>query len=133
MPLTHTIGRLTITALEDASGPFFSPRAEAFPDATAAQWASADLADPAAATAEGEWWLRFRAYAIRRHDGPVTLVDAGIGPADSLAADWAPVPGRLPDELAATCSCTRSSCCTPAWPTPATWIPRSPEPPAAAS
>ena len=101
MPLTHTIGRLTITALEDASGPFFSPRAEAFPDATAAQWASADLADPAAATAEGEWWLRFRAYAIRRHDGPVTLVDAGIGPADSLAADWAPVPGRLPDELAA--------------------------------
>jgi glyoxylase-like metal-dependent hydrolase (beta-lactamase superfamily II) len=32
---------------------------------------------------------------------PVTLVDAGIGPAGSLAADWAPVPGHLPDELAA--------------------------------
>jgi glyoxylase-like metal-dependent hydrolase (beta-lactamase superfamily II) len=31
----------------------------------------------------------------------VILVDAGIGPAGSLAAAWAPVPGRLPAELAA--------------------------------
>src|SRR5699024_3110046 len=38
--------------------------------------------------------------AIRYADGPVTLVDAGIGPAHSLAASWAPVPGRLPDALA---------------------------------
>ncbi|WP_433300815.1 MBL fold metallo-hydrolase [Actinoplanes sp. CA-030573] len=101
MPLTHTIGQLTITALEDAAGPFFLPRAEAFPEATASQWAAADAADPAAVTAEGEWWLRFRSYAIRRGDsGPVTLVDAGIGPAGSLASDWAPVPGHLPGELA---------------------------------
>jgi glyoxylase-like metal-dependent hydrolase (beta-lactamase superfamily II) len=92
---------LTVTALQDAEGPFFLPRAEAFPDATAEQWAAADALDPAAVTADGEWWLRFRSYAIRYDDGPVTLVDAGIGPAGSLAADWAPVPGRLPDELAA--------------------------------
>jgi glyoxylase-like metal-dependent hydrolase (beta-lactamase superfamily II) len=46
--------------------------------------------------------LRFRSFAIRYGEsGPITLVDAGIGPAHSLAADWAPVPGRLPDELAA--------------------------------
>nr|WP_258545220.1 MBL fold metallo-hydrolase [Micromonospora provocatoris] len=38
---------------------------------------------------------------MRAGDGPVTLVDAGIGPADSMAASWAPVPGRLPAELAA--------------------------------
>lgn len=101
MPLTHTIGPLTITALEDAQGPFFLPRAEAFPSATADQWAAADAADPAAVSESGEWWLRFRSYAIRYGDGPVTLVDAGIGPAGSLAADWAPVPGHLPDELAA--------------------------------
>ncbi|SNY51688.1 MBL fold metallo-hydrolase [Paractinoplanes atraurantiacus] len=101
MPVTHAVGRLTVIALEDAEGPFFMPRAEAFPDATAEQWAAADAADPAAVTAEGEWWLRFRSYAVRAGDGPVTLVDAGIGPAGSLAADWAPVPGRLPGELAA--------------------------------
>ncbi|WP_307872930.1 MBL fold metallo-hydrolase [Paractinoplanes ovalisporus] len=35
-----------------------------------------------------------------RRAGPVILVDAGIGPAGSLAADWAPVPGRLPEALA---------------------------------
>ncbi|MEU8815123.1 MBL fold metallo-hydrolase [Actinoplanes sp. NPDC048796] len=101
MPVTHAVGRLTVIALEDAAGPFFMPRAEAFPDATAEQWAAADAADPAAVTAEGEWWLRFRSYAVRAGDGPVTLVDAGIGPAGSLASDWAPVPGRLPEELAA--------------------------------
>ncbi len=31
----------------------------------------------------------------------MTLVDAGIGPADGPAASWAPVPGVLPDSLAA--------------------------------
>src|SRR3712207_4221872 len=101
MPLTRTVGRLTVTALEDGAGPFFLSRAEAFPDATAAQWAAADAADPAAVTAGGEWWLPFRSYAIRYADGPVTLVDAGIGPVGALASDWAPVPGRLPEELAA--------------------------------
>jgi glyoxylase-like metal-dependent hydrolase (beta-lactamase superfamily II) len=100
MPLTQAVGPFTVTALEDASGPFFLPRAEAFPDATAEQWAAADRADPAAVTSDGEWLLRFRSYAIRYGDGPVTLVDAGIGPAGSLAADWAPVPGRLPEALA---------------------------------
>ena len=101
MPVTRTVGRLTVVALEDAAGPFLHPRAEAFPDATAAQWAAADAADPAAVGADGEWRLPFRSYAIRYADGPVTLVDAGIGPAGSLASDWAPVPGRLPAELAA--------------------------------
>ncbi|WP_213008605.1 MBL fold metallo-hydrolase [Paractinoplanes toevensis] len=100
MPLTHTVGRLTVTALQDAEGPFPDPRQESFPDATAEQWAAADALDPAACGAGGEWWLRYRSYAIRLGDGPVTLVDAGIGPEGSLAADWAPVPGHLPDELA---------------------------------
>ncbi|GAA2620991.1 MBL fold metallo-hydrolase [Paractinoplanes durhamensis] len=101
MPFTHTVGRLTVIALQDAEGPFPDPRQECFPGATAAQWAEADALDPAARGSGGEWWLRFRSYAIRAGDGPVTLVDAGIGPEGSLAADWAPVPGHLPDELAA--------------------------------
>jgi hypothetical protein len=99
--ISRTIGPLTITALQDAEGPFFEPREAAFPAATEAQWAAADAFDPAARTTDGRWWLRFRSFAIRYADGPVTLVDAGIGPADAPARSWAPVPGRLPDELAA--------------------------------
>src|ERR1044071_3641689 len=103
-PLTTTrrVGPLTVIALQDAEGPFFERREAAIPDATPAQWAAADERDPAARTADGRWWLRFRSFAIRYGEsGPVTLVDAGIGPAHSLAADWAPVPGHLPDELKA--------------------------------
>ncbi|MBU2668760.1 MBL fold metallo-hydrolase [Actinoplanes bogorensis] len=96
----HGVGSITVIALEDAAGPFFAPRVEAFPTATSEQWAAADEADPAARTDDGEWLLRFRSYAVRVGDGPVILVDAGIGPAGSLASDWAPVPGRLPEALA---------------------------------
>jgi glyoxylase-like metal-dependent hydrolase (beta-lactamase superfamily II) len=101
MAESRTLGPLTVLALQDAEGPFFSPRGEAFPDATAAQWAAADAFDPAARVADDGWWLRFRSFAVRYADGPVTLVDAGIGPADAPARSWAPVPGRLPGELAA--------------------------------
>ncbi|WBC11832.1 MBL fold metallo-hydrolase [Micromonospora sp. WMMA1947] len=101
MPHSRTLGSITVTALADGEGPFFQPRGEAFPDATAANWMAADRLDPGAVTGDGRWWLRFRAFAVRAGDGPVTLVDAGIGPAGSLAASWAPVPGRLPAELAA--------------------------------
>jgi glyoxylase-like metal-dependent hydrolase (beta-lactamase superfamily II) len=101
MPLTRTVGRFTVTALQDAEGPFATPREQAFPAATAEQWTAADAVDPLARTADGRWWLRFRSYAIRYADGPVTLVDAGIGPSGALASDWAPVPGDLPGELRA--------------------------------
>lgn len=93
------IGSTEIIALADGEGPFFSARAEAFPDATAEQWAAADRFDPGAVDGDGRWLLNFRAFAIRGPQG-VTLVDAGIGPADSPAASWAPVPGRLPESLA---------------------------------
>ncbi|WP_460072791.1 MBL fold metallo-hydrolase [Streptomyces sp. YKOK-I1] len=94
------IGSTEIIALADGEGPFFSPRAEAFPEATAAQWAEVDRYDPGAVDAEGRWRLQFRAYAIRGDKG-LTVVDAGIGPADSPAGSWAPVPGALPESLAA--------------------------------
>ncbi|MFI7646048.1 MBL fold metallo-hydrolase [Micromonospora sp. NPDC049460] len=101
MPPRRTLGSITVTALTDGEGPFFQPRAEAFPDATPEHWRAADRRDPATVTADGRWWLPFRSFAIRAGDGPVTLVDAGIGPADAPASSWAPVPGRLPAELAA--------------------------------
>ncbi|MGW0934669.1 MBL fold metallo-hydrolase [Streptomyces sp. NPDC002666] len=94
------IGATEIIALHDGEGPFFSSRAEAFPGASAAQWVEADRYDPGAVDAEGRWRLQFRAYAIRGDKG-ITVVDAGIGPADSPAASWAPVPGALPESLAA--------------------------------
>ncbi|MEU5659729.1 MBL fold metallo-hydrolase [Streptomyces sp. NPDC047737] len=100
MPPSLRIGPYTVIALTDGEGPFFAPRSEAFPDATAEQWAAADRFDPGALDAEGRWRLRFRAFAIRGEQG-VTLVDAGIGPAGSPAASWAPVPGALPASLAA--------------------------------
>ena len=99
MPLISQAGAVEIIALQDAEGPFFEPRESAF-TATDTQWAAADALDPGARTADGGWWLRFRAYALRVA-GRVILVDAGIGPADAPAASWAPVPGRLPAELAA--------------------------------
>ncbi|TXS50093.1 MBL fold metallo-hydrolase [Streptomyces sp. t39] len=94
------IGSTEIIALADAEGPFFAPRAEAFPEATAAQWAEADRRDPGAVDAKGRWRLQFRAFAIRGDQG-LTVVDTGIGPADSPARSWAPVPGVLPASLAA--------------------------------
>ncbi|MGW1954455.1 MBL fold metallo-hydrolase [Streptomyces sp. NPDC001920] len=100
MPPSLQVGPYTVIALADGAGPFFSPRSEAFPDATAEQWAAADQFDPGALDADGRWRLQFRAFAIRSERG-VTLVDAGIGPADGPAASWAPVPGELPASLAA--------------------------------
>jgi len=100
MPVIRTVGVAEVIALEDGVGPFFRPREEVFPEATLEQWHRADAFDPDTATTEGQWLLRFRCYAIRIADRMV-LVDAGIGPADSPAARWAPVPGRLPEELGA--------------------------------
>ncbi|WP_173056538.1 MBL fold metallo-hydrolase [Phytohabitans houttuyneae] len=100
MPLTRALGPMAVVALHDGDGTFFQPREEAFPQVSDELWARADERDPGAVTADGQWLLRFRCFAVR-HGDRVTLVDAGIGPADSLAASWAPVPGRLPQELAA--------------------------------
>lgn len=101
MPVSRRFGSATVIALPDGVGLFFEPRSAAFPQATDELWRLADARDPAAVTADGRWRLRFRCFAVRFDDGRVLLVDAGIGPADAPARTWAPVPGRLPEELAA--------------------------------
>lgn len=101
MPVIKRVGATEIIALDDGEGPFFEEREKAFPGAGTAQWAAADAFDPASRTGDGRWWLKFRCFALRLEDGRVILVDAGIGPADSPAASWAPVPGTLPAQLAA--------------------------------
>lgn len=102
--LRTAAGGLTVIALLDGAGPFYRARADAFAGVTEEQLRHADAADPAAVR-DGRWWLPFRCFAVRIEDGPdagrVVLVDTGIGPAGSPAASWAPVPGRLPEELAA--------------------------------
>lgn len=100
MPVIRPVGQAEVIALEDGVGPFFKPREKVFPAATPQQWSRADGFDPGTATVDGQWLLRFRCYAVRTAQRLV-LVDTGIGPVDSPAARWAPVPGRLPEELAA--------------------------------
>ena len=63
MPVIRTVGPVEVIALEDGVGPFFRPRADAFPAATPEQWRRADAFDPGTATADGQWLLRFRCYA----------------------------------------------------------------------
>lgn len=94
-------GRFEVVALLDAHGTFPMPRADAFPGASAPAWAHARRLDPRAFGPDGAWELDFRCFAVRRPGGRVVLVDSGIGPADSPAASWAPVPGRLHERLAA--------------------------------
>ena len=55
MPTQYQFGPLTIVALEDGTGPFFQPREQAFPTATAEHWQLADALDPAATNAAGQW------------------------------------------------------------------------------
>jgi glyoxylase-like metal-dependent hydrolase (beta-lactamase superfamily II) len=99
-PISRRVGPATVVALEDGAGPFFEPRAQAFPTATAEQWRAADARDPRTVTGRGEWMLHFRCFAVRLDTGRTVVVDTGIGPAEAPAASWAPVPGRLPDSLA---------------------------------
>ena len=87
-----------VVPLIDATGSFFSDRLRAFPDATAEQWAVAERFDPRAFGGGDGWELDFRAFVIRGSKRCV-VVDVGVGPAESPASAWAPVPGDLPRQL----------------------------------
>ncbi len=97
---TMRTGPFEVLALLDASGPFFLPAADAFTGATAADWDHARRIDPGAFGPDGAWHLDFRCFAIHLPGGGVALVDAGVGPAESPASSWAPVPGHLLARLA---------------------------------
>ncbi|MCX5202899.1 MBL fold metallo-hydrolase [Streptomyces sp. NBC_00237] len=96
----HRAGPFEVLALLDVHGPFPGRRTDHFTGATADDWARAKRIDPRAFGPADTWELDFRCYAVRRPGGRVTLVDTGVGPADSPAAPWAPVPGHLPQVLA---------------------------------
>ncbi|MGH8967622.1 MAG: MBL fold metallo-hydrolase, partial [Actinomycetes bacterium] len=97
---TMSAGPWHITALLGADGPFFVPTDQAFTGATQQDWDRARRLDPGAFGPDGTWHLDFRCFAIRLPRGGYALVDTGVGPADSPAASWAPVPGHLLERLA---------------------------------
>ncbi|GAB2680641.1 MBL fold metallo-hydrolase [Kribbella swartbergensis] len=99
-PISRWIGAFEVVALCDAVGQFMRS-SEAFPGASEAAWSRARAVDPRAVGADGWWRLEFRSFAIRRPNGRVILVDAGVGPGGSPAAAWAPAQGLLPTQLAA--------------------------------
>ncbi|QNE19744.1 MBL fold metallo-hydrolase [Kribbella qitaiheensis] len=61
-------------------------------------WTEANL--PGNVAADGGWLLHFHSYLVTSDRGAV-LVDTGIGPAGSEAANWLGTTGRLPGLLAA--------------------------------
>jgi glyoxylase-like metal-dependent hydrolase (beta-lactamase superfamily II) len=99
------VGGVEVIPICDAVGPMGEaiarPNDEMFGGATDGDWAWARAAHPGAFGPRGEWVLRFHCFLLRDGSGNTALVDAGIGPSDSPAATWAPVPGRLLGELAA--------------------------------
>ena len=85
-PASRRVGDLEITALLDAQGSF-GPWAARFPGAGEDDWRRAREADPEAFGSDGTWRLSFRCYAIRRPDGRVILVDAGITLVDRVGPE----------------------------------------------
>ncbi|MFI0454423.1 MBL fold metallo-hydrolase [Actinomadura sp. 6N118] len=90
---------IEIVPLLDAVGPMGEalrrPPGELFPGGSAELWERVTADEPKAFGPDGEWVLHFYCYLLRVPGGPNILVDTGLGPLDSPAATWAPVPGDL--------------------------------------
>ncbi|XVQ09153.1 MBL fold metallo-hydrolase [Spirillospora sp. CA-255316] len=97
------VSGVEVIPLCDAVGPMGEalrrPLDETFPGTRPALWERTRAEAPEAFGPDGEWILHFHCYLLRVPVGPTVLVDAGLGPEDSPASSWAPVPGRLPRTL----------------------------------
>ncbi len=97
------MSNIEIVPLCDAIGPMGAslrrPLPETFPGSDAL-WERLRRETPEVFGPDGEWILRFHCFVLRVPTGPTILVDTGLGPEDSPAASWAPVPGVLPTALA---------------------------------
>ncbi|MFD0687523.1 MBL fold metallo-hydrolase [Actinomadura fibrosa] len=101
---TRTVAGVEIIPLCDAVGPMGEslrrPLPETFPGSPPALWDHVRAEAPDVFGPDGEWVLRFHCFVLRVPHGPTILVDTGLGPEDSPAASWAPVPGGLLGALA---------------------------------
>lgn len=90
----RTVDGVEVIPLCDAVGEMGEalrlPADETFLGGTGQDWAG---------LSQRKWILHFHCYLLRAADGRMVLVDTGIGPIDSPAAVWAPVPGHLMAEL----------------------------------
>ncbi|WP_433335521.1 MBL fold metallo-hydrolase [Spirillospora sp. CA-294931] len=97
------VAGIEVIPLLDAVGPMGGslrrPPPELFPGAPDDLWERVREREPRVFGPEGEWVLHFYCYLLRVPGGPTVLVDAGLGPADSPAASWAPVPGAVAEAL----------------------------------
>lgn len=91
---------VTVDALLDTVADHPRRLQDAFAGTPDGGWEAAIAAHPATAGREGRWRLTVHAYFVRAH-GTTVLVDAGVGPATTVAAEWLGVTGSLPSRLAA--------------------------------
>lgn len=82
----------------DAVAVFPEPVETAMPGWSAAHAAWTAASFPGNVAADGGWLLHFHSYLVTSDRGAV-LVDTGIGPAGSQAAEWLSTAGRLPTLL----------------------------------
>ena len=94
------LGGVSVDVLCDALADHPRALADAFPGAPAAGWDAVRAAFPATVGPAGRW--RFGTHVVLvRTPGSCVLVDAGVGPAGSAAANWLQVAGTLDADLAA--------------------------------
>ncbi|MBE2320639.1 MBL fold metallo-hydrolase [Solirubrobacter sp. CPCC 204708] len=94
------LGGIVVDVLCDAVGDHPRALPDAFPGAPALGWDAVRNAFPATVGVEGRWRFGTHVLLVRTPDARV-LVDAGVGPAGTAAADWLHVTGTLDADLAA--------------------------------
>jgi glyoxylase-like metal-dependent hydrolase (beta-lactamase superfamily II) len=93
-------GGVTVDLLCDAVADHPRALPDAFPGAPAGGWEATRAAFPATVGPAGRWRFPTHVALVRTPDATV-LVDAGVGPAGTTAAEWLGVTGELGADLAA--------------------------------
>jgi glyoxylase-like metal-dependent hydrolase (beta-lactamase superfamily II) len=98
---TVRLGDVELTCLCDLACRFPAALPDAFPDVPRERWPELLERYPDTRDGEDGWFFHVHAYVIRS-PAMTVLVDAGVGPPWTVAAQWIGTAGRLPEELAET-------------------------------
>jgi glyoxylase-like metal-dependent hydrolase (beta-lactamase superfamily II) len=93
-------GGVTVHALLDAVADHPRRLSDAFGGVPQGGWQAVAAQHPETVGAGGRWRLPVYAYLVQT-PGHTLLVDTGVGPASSVAAEWLQTAGALPERLAA--------------------------------
>jgi glyoxylase-like metal-dependent hydrolase (beta-lactamase superfamily II) len=88
-----------VTVLCDAVAVFPEAVEHALPGWSGEQQRWTEEQAPGNVAADGGWWLHFHCFLVTDGSAAV-LVDTGVGPTGSAAADWLGTAGRMPELLA---------------------------------